>query len=409
MKGGFYYDIVCPYAYIAFSLLHRSGVFRSGGLRLRPILLGGLFKLQGTPSDPNEVMPKGKAHYIRSDIKEQARLYSVPISFHPRHPISTVTAMRLIHMCEDERDKESLTHDLYRSYWSENVDIDDEGFLNELAHRYSIGDFSDRLEQAKEILINATDEAFQRGVFGVPCINTDERIYFGSDRLVLLSQFLGLDLEDAPWPRSQEQVDFYFDFSSPYSYLAWIEIKKAISFGVRFRLIPVLLGAIFKELGIAGIPMQNSHPHKLKYYWQDMSDWAEFRGKPFNFSSHFPIRSILPLRVFIVDNNTLDCIFEAAWAEDLDVGNPSVLISVLNKHGFDGDVLVKRTDDLWVKESLRQNTSHAIERGVFGVPTFFIKGQMVFGQDRFPLIKNILSKPGSIEVTHEGNLGELIR
>lgn len=408
MKGGFYYDIVCPYAYIAFSLLHRSGVFRSDGLRLKPILLGGLFKLQGTPSDPNEVMPSGKAHYIRSDILEQARLYSVPISFHPRHPISTVMAMRLIHMCEDERDRQSLTLELYRSYWSDNIDIDDKGFLNELAEKYSISGFSDRLEQAKQSLINATDEAFQRGVFGVPCMDIDERIYFGSDRLVLLSQYLGLGLDDAPWPRSQEQVDFYFDFSSPYSYLAWVEIKKAISYGVRVRLIPVVLGAIFKELGITGIPMQSSHPHKLKYYWQDMSDWAQYRDAAFTFSSHFPIRSILPLRVFIVDNNTLDGIFEAAWAEDLDVGNPSVLISVLNKHGFDGDALVKRAVDLRVKELLKQNTAHAFERGVFGVPTFFVKGQMVFGQDRFPRIKNILSKPGSIEVTHERNLGELI-
>lgn len=386
MIKAFYYDVVCPYAYMAFSYLKRADTFKRQGIELRPILLGGLFKLQNREPNPNQSMPAVKSAYIRTDIMRQASYFSVPLKFHPRHPVSTVMAMRLIHAC-DPKQREALSARLYQAYWVDNADIDDPEVIDAIAHEFGMGDYGSYYEESKTSLMEATEQAYHQKVFGVPTIALNHRLYFGADRLVLLENELGIKLPDKAWPKHKDPFDFYFDFSSPYSYLAWKEIKKAQMASVQVHCKPVLLGAIFKEIGMANIPMLNAHPNKTAYYVQDMKDWAEYRRVPFKFNSQFPLRTVTPLRVALIDNNTIDAIFEAAWALDEDVGDKNVLLSVLNRAGFDGKTLLERTEDDGIKDQLKANTAQAVSRGIFGVPAFFINGQLVFGQDRFSWIR----------------------
>lgn len=378
----FYYDIVCPYAYMAFSFLRREGVFSRNALELRPILLGGLFKHMKSEQNPNTLLSPQKAHYLNRDIMRQADYFSAPLKFHPRHPVKTVAAMRLLHAAQESQ-REALTARLYQAYWQEHMDIDDEKIIEQIAYEFGLPAMSLWRESAKSSLIKATEEAFHKKVFGVPTIEMHDRLYFGGDRLALLAQELNLTIPDTPWSQTDESIDFYFDFSSPYSYLAWAEVKKARERGVMFNVRPILLGALFKEIGMATIPMMSVHQHKTEYYFQDMKDWARYREIPFVFNHNFPLRSVTPLRVALVNEDTIDAIFNAAWAQDLDIGDKDVLKIVLKKAGFDGEDLLVKAENEAIKERLKATTAHAVERGVFGVPSFFIGQELIFGQDRF--------------------------
>lgn len=384
MDSLFYYDIVCPYAYMAFTYLNRCGLFKTSRLHLKPILLGGLFKEMEVDVDPNRSMPKAKKDYIRADIKRQAAFFDVPLNFHPRHPVSTVNAMRLIHAC-DETSRLLVTERLYKSYWQDNLDIDDEKVLEKIATDFGI-DLATYRGSAKDVLKDATHEAFSNKVFGVPTLALNNRLYFGADRLELIQSELGITLPTIPWSTT-ETIDFYFDFSSPYSYLAWSEVKKAQSQGVKFNFKPILLGALFKEIGTNNIPMLSAHPNKTAYYMQDMCDWAKYRSVPFKFNSQFPLRTVTPLRVALLDHRAIDPIFAAAWGEDRDVGDKATLTRVLDQAGLAHENLLERSEDDDIKDQLKANTADAFERGVFGVPTFFVRGQQVFGQDRFLWIR----------------------
>lgn len=387
----FYYDIVCPYAYMGFKILERNGVFEKNLLELKPILLGGVFKQLGTASDPNQTMAKEKAAYIRHDVARQAQFFGVPLQFHERHPVSTVKAMRLLHACNVEQ-RVALTSALYEAYWVHNRNLDDENVINELAAHVNLGECGTYYDRAKEALLRQTNEAVSASVFGVPTIIHKGQRYFGADRLYLLKHELSLTLPDSSWHATQKPIDFYFDFSSPYSYLAYLEVAQAMRAGTKFTFKPILLGALFKELGVHNIPMLNAHPSKTKYFLEDMTLWAKHRNSPFTFSSHFPIRSVMPLRIALLDPATIGPMFTAAWVHDVHIADPDCLHDVLTRAGLDAKALMARADDDAVKNQLKNNTALALSRGVFGVPTFFVGEEKVFGQDRFPWIKHAVSK-----------------
>jgi 2-hydroxychromene-2-carboxylate isomerase len=379
MSAQFYFDIVCPYAYMAFTFLHRAGLFASGRLTLKPILLGGLFKEMKTADDPNRSLTNVRAEYLQRDIERQAELFGVTIKRHERHPLRTVSAMRLITACAEEK-RLSLTERLYQAYWRDNIDIDDGATLAPIMQQFGIGD--DDMVAAKDALFLATREAFEQKIFGVPTITIGADRYFGADRLELCQEALGFRIDDVPWG-STPPIDFYFDFSSPYSYLAFGEVKRAMAAGARFTMTPILLGALFKEIGTQNIPLLCAHPNKASYLLQDMQAWARLRGQKFVFNSRFPVRTVTALRVAIVEPRAIDAIYSAAWADDRDIGDDQVLQGVLDKAGFGEENLLERAQDHRIKEQLKENTATAISRGVFGVPTFFVRGEKVFGQDRF--------------------------
>lgn len=383
-KRAFYYDIVCPYAYMAFSLLHRQGIFNRRDVTLKPILLGGIFKLMEQEPDPNASMTKSRAHYIRRDIMRQAQHWDLPLSFHPRHPVSTLKAMRMLVKCPVEK-REALTERIYRAYWQENKDIDDDGCLNALTKEVSFEAVVNN-DEAKEELIKETQEAFLAKVFGVPTISINNRLYFGSDRLELIKDELSLKLPQETWSPSAKVLNFYFDFSSPYSYLAYVELRAAMKASVNLRFIPILLGALFKERGIVNVPMLAAHPNKARYYLQDMMDWAKARQADFIFNAHFPLRSVNALRVAIIEPRAIGPIFEAAWAHDQDIGDMEVLGAVLEKAGLKNS-LIEEAKAPPIKDKLKENTDAALREGIFGVPSFILDKELVFGQDRFSWLK----------------------
>ena len=150
---------------------------------------------------------------------------------------------------------------------------------------------------------------------------------------------------------------------------------------------PILLGALFRTIGTADVPMFTMPPAKQAWVMRDLQEWAALWGVPFRFPSAFPIRSVLPLRVAIQEPGATLPIYRAAWGEDRDIASPESLAAILDEAGFDGAALIAGASAPAVKDALRRNTTYAVESGVCGVPTWMADGELYWGQDRLPLVE----------------------
>jgi 2-hydroxychromene-2-carboxylate isomerase len=183
-------------------------------------------------------------------------------------------------------------------------------------------------------------------------------------------------------------IDFYFDFSSSYSYIGQHRLRKlAEEHEVSLRWKPIALGAIFKALG--HMPPTPDTP-KGAYIWRDVERSAAEWGLPFKWPQPFPFNSIPAARVFYVlaegDEDTAVrwaiAVFEAAYGQGRDCSDPSVLIEVAESIGIDTDGLMERTADEAVKQKLKDVTAEASGRGVFGTPAYFLDDELYWGADR---------------------------
>ncbi len=193
-----------------------------------------------------------------------------------------------------------------------------------------------------------------------------------------------------------KQVEFYFDVGSPASYLAWTQIARlAERHGAEVVYQPMLLGGVFKATGNAS---PASVPAKGRYTRIDFERFARRYQVPFAQNPFFPINTMQLMRgaVALLDGDQfqpyVDAVFRAIWVEGQNMGDPDVVARVLGGQGFDVAGLLQQVNDPAVKERLRQITERAIERGVFGAPTFFVGDEMFFGQDRLDFVEAALAE-----------------
>jgi 2-hydroxychromene-2-carboxylate isomerase len=193
-----------------------------------------------------------------------------------------------------------------------------------------------------------------------------------------------------------KQVEFYFDVGSPASYLAWTQIARlAERHGAEVVYQPMLLGGVFKATGNAS---PASVPAKGRYTRIDFERFARRYQVPFAQNPFFPINTMQLMRgaVALLDGDQFqpyaDAVFRAIWVEGQNMGDPDVVARVLGGQGFDVAGLLQQINDPAVKERLRQITERAIERGVFGAPTFFVGDEMFFGQDRLDFVEAALAE-----------------
>jgi 2-hydroxychromene-2-carboxylate isomerase len=192
-------------------------------------------------------------------------------------------------------------------------------------------------------------------------------------------------------------VEFFFDFGSPTSYLAWTQLPKlATDCGAQLVWRPMLLGGVFKATGNAS-PV--TVPAKGRWMFQDMARWARRYGVPLAMNPHFPINTLtlmrgavgLQMRQPTDFERYVDTVFRAIWAAPCNMGDPAVLAPVLQRAGFDAEALLTLAGDAEVKARLVANTEEAVARGVFGAPTMFVGEQMFFGQDRLDFVREALA------------------
>jgi 2-hydroxychromene-2-carboxylate isomerase len=195
----------------------------------------------------------------------------------------------------------------------------------------------------------------------------------------------------------KKEVEFLFDYGSPFSYLASLQIEgfaKRNSATVVYT--PMLLGAVLKATGNAS-PM--TVPAKGRYMLTELRRWAARYSVPFKPNPHPFMSNTLQLMRGAVAAQKLGffflyhrAVYRAVWAEAQDLGNETMLRRVLEKAGVPATELMAAAEGQDVKDQLRGNTDRAVQRGVFGAPTFFVADEMFWGNDRFDFVEEALCR-----------------
>jgi 2-hydroxychromene-2-carboxylate isomerase len=193
-----------------------------------------------------------------------------------------------------------------------------------------------------------------------------------------------------------KRVEFFFDFGSPTSYLAYTQLPRIVrecAGELVWR--PMLLGGVFKATGNASPAMI---PAKGRWMFDDIARHAQQYGVPFAFNPAFPVNTLTLMRGAVGMQMTqpdrfehyVDAMYRAMWEAPCNLGDPEVLAPTLAAAGFDAAAFMALVGNPDVKAKLIANTDEAVARGAFGAPTCFVGKDMFFGQDRLEFVRAAL-------------------
>ena len=188
-------------------------------------------------------------------------------------------------------------------------------------------------------------------------------------------------------------VTFCFDFGSPYSYLAYNYLSPIKDAGAQIELKPVLLGGIFKATG-------NQPPatvqKKGEYMFKDIQRWSKKLNVSFKMNPYFPILTVPHMRGTILaqKKNILEdymqSMFDSMWLKGLNLNDQEILTQVASESGIDPNEFAEGISSDEVKNELKVNTQFAIDKGAFGVPTYFLEDEMFWGIDSIKFLLDAL-------------------
>jgi len=190
--------------------------------------------------------------------------------------------------------------------------------------------------------------------------------------------------------------EFYFDFGSPYSFLAHKEIRRIEKENsIKIKYMPVLLGGILK---LAENKANVDIPLKGKYMIKDCKLWAEKYKIDFKFNNFFPIITLNLMRgVLIAEKENfsekyINKVFDGIWKEGLNLNDALESEKLLKNLKIDTRVFFMKISDQQTKNELRKRTENAHKKGIFGVPTFIVDNKLFWGQDRLEFVLIAASK-----------------
>jgi 2-hydroxychromene-2-carboxylate isomerase len=195
-------------------------------------------------------------------------------------------------------------------------------------------------------------------------------------------------------------IEFYFDFSSPYGYLAAQKIEAlAAKHGRAVDWRPILLGVMFKATGMAPL---TEIPIKGEYTRRDLPRSARFHALSFRMPSRFPIPTQAAARIVLWVKErdparavrVAKALFHAYFADDIDISNPDTAAAIAAREGVDHAEARAAIDDPAVKDALKREVEHALARGVFGSPFLIVDGEPFWGLDRFDQVERWLATGG---------------
>jgi 2-hydroxychromene-2-carboxylate isomerase len=195
-------------------------------------------------------------------------------------------------------------------------------------------------------------------------------------------------------------IDFYFEFSSPYGYIASRlaeDFEKRVGRPLKWR--PMLLGPIFKVTGQAPL---SDIPIKGGYSKKDFVRSARYHKVPFRQPEKFPIGTVAAMRAFYwVDDRDpkqarelAKAFYTAYFVAGRDTSSPAVVVETARTVGVDGDALAKALEDPALKERAKREVDAAIAAGVFGSPFFVVDGEAFWGVDRMPMLEDWIKTGG---------------
>ena len=195
-------------------------------------------------------------------------------------------------------------------------------------------------------------------------------------------------------------VDFIFDFASPNAYLVHKIVPEIEArTGAVFNYIPCLLGGIFKATGNqAPMIAFGGIKNKPEYDAIEMQRFITRHNLTgFKMNPHFPVISLMLVRGALVAERDgylmkyIDAMVDALWEQELKLDDPEVLHKALADAGFNADKIMTDMGDEAIKAKLLENTNAAVERGAFGIPTFFVGDEIFFGKERLGQVEELLA------------------
>lgn len=287
----FYYDISCPFAYIASTKIEALAARTNAQLIYRPVLLGAIYRAtsapQGAAGSASDVFNATKKAVSSRAFQRTIKRHGIEHKEPLRHPQKTTGALRLLYCIDDQAARAKLTRALFRAYWVEGKDVSSKATLINTLYAASIPgamalikmveDGSFEGEEQRRELETATDQAVKRGTPGVPgfYVPDADRLWWGQDRMhfvesALLALNEGRISDDigsistrlqSLIPRSSHhdgippgqniKLQFWYDFSSPWAFLGWTQLARLRrQFGSRLEIEmkPFLLGILFREM-----------------------------------------------------------------------------------------------------------------------------------------------------------------
>lgn len=411
-----WFDFSCPYAYLASRVASRLGVT----VDWRPMLLGGVFRGIGAGDGPMATISPAKAAHNLRDMHRWADQFGVPFAMPPAHPMRTVRALRTL-LGVPHADWPTAIAALFAAYWEHGHDITSDAVIS--SSLSDAGLAPDAIDAAlagadakKDELIARTQAAIDLGIFGAPAwvirgVRPEPILVWGQDRLPWLEAIArGWDPEAGPppatgtgdlVPRSAAEprsLDIYFDIASPFAYLGLTQVPRLAKRASSVRLVPILLGALFREIGQANVPLLVMPPSKQRYVSREMARWGRWWNIPFEGPKKFPQRTVAAQRLVILASEhsgeqalaLATALGRGMWAEGRDLEDDATLRAILVEQGLPPE-LVERTQEPAVKAQLATNTAEAQTRGAFGVPSFVVGDRfLVWGQDRLELVERLL-------------------
>ncbi len=174
-----------------------------------------------------------------------------------------------------------------------------------------------------------------------------------------------------------KKIEFYFDFASPTTYLAFYRLQElAQKYDAQIEFKGVLLGGVFKATGNTSPAM---FPPKARYMGMDLPRFAKRYAIEMNFNPFFPINTLPLMRGFYA-------------AKELGVEMDEALLQVLKDLNIDGEKFQSLVSDDAIKNQLKETTEELVKRGGFGVPTMYLEKEMYFGQDRLDFVEEALAE-----------------
>lgn len=197
-----------------------------------------------------------------------------------------------------------------------------------------------------------------------------------------------------------EPIEFYFDFSSPYGYLASEKIDAlAAKYGRKVRWRPILLGVVFRETG--AVPLTKA-PLKGEYSLHDFSRSARYMGIPYAHPANFPLATQHAARAYywLFDQQHgmarafAHAAYRALFVDGRDISDPEVVLDLAAAQGADRAALAEALASQLLKDRLKAECDSAIKKGVFGSPYLIVDGEPFFGADRLPQLERWLETGG---------------
>lgn len=193
-----------------------------------------------------------------------------------------------------------------------------------------------------------------------------------------------------------KSLEFYFDFSSPNAYFSAVQLRRLSEEheDLEVRWNPVFLGGLMEELETTPPAMQNEL--KADYLMRDLKRWSDFYDISFDFPDTFPVNSLPALRTYLLLEEKSSAVefavnvFEACWADGEEISDEATLRGCLPPDVSDVVSLPGDINRDSVKNELKERTDKALERGVFGCPSFFVGDEMFWGKDRLDFVKRRL-------------------